>query len=171
MRRLILLRHAKAVRPGPDTDDFERGLEPRGRAEAARAAKLLADLALFPDVVLVSPAARTRDTWSIVADTLKAPKPRFEGGIYDASVKDLLDIAAPYSEAGTVLMVGHNPGFKDLARALMGEGPHDTNAAAALSRGLPTSCAPVLALDGTLEPGTARLIALIAPERDDDDAS
>ncbi len=169
MRRLILLRHAKAVRPVPGQDDFDRGLEPRGRAEAARAAQLLADLELKPDCVLVSPALRTRETWDVVAKTLPAPEPELDKTIYEASVKDLLASASKHADADTVLMVGHNPGFKDFARALMSEGPHDTNAMNALMRGLPTSCATVLAIDGALAPRKARLISFVAPERDDDE--
>lgn len=169
MRRLILLRHAKAVRPTPGQKDFDRGLEPRGRAEAARSAQLIADLGLLPDVVLVSPAERTRETWSVMAETLAGTAPEFDETIYDASPQDLLKSISGKANADTLLLVGHNPGLKDVARTLMGEGPHDSNATAALARGLPTSCATVLAIDGAPKPRTARLIAFIAPERDEDD--
>jgi phosphohistidine phosphatase len=169
MRRLVLLRHAKAVRPGPAMADFDRGLEPRGRVEAARAARLLADLGLAPDMALISPSQRTRQTWSIVSETLPARAVEFVDTIYDADVRTLLDHAAAHAVAETVLMVGHNPGLKDLARTLMGDGPHDAHAAEALARGLPTSCAAVLGLDGAPTPRAARLIALVVPERDGDD--
>jgi phosphohistidine phosphatase len=168
MRRLVLLRHAKAVRPEPGMADFDRGLEPRGRVEAARAAQLLADLGLQPDVALVSPARRTRETWSVVSEQLTAGAVEEDAAIYEATAGNLLRSAAVHSEADILLMVGHNPGLKDLARTLMGEGPHDTNAATTLSRGLPTSCAVVLAIEGAPSPRLARLIALITPERDDD---
>lgn len=170
MRRLILLRHAKAI-PHGAAPDFDRGLEPRGRVEAARVGRLLADLGLAPDVAVVSPSRRTMETWAQVEPLLSAKAVEQDETVYDASAKALLDCAARRSEAETVLIVGHNPGLKDVARLLMGEGPHNVYAVAHLARGLPTSCALVLALDGQLAAGSARLAAFVAPEREDDDAA
>jgi phosphohistidine phosphatase len=169
MRRLVLLRHAKAVRPTPGLADFDRGLEPRGRVEAARAARLMADLELAPDLALVSPAKRTRETWSAMAETLPARAEQFDGALYDAHTGTLLASIAAHAEVEALLVVAHNPGLKDVARALMGEGPHNLAAVDLLERGLPTSCALVLSLDGAPTPGAARLIAFIAPERAGDE--
>lgn len=165
MRRLVLFRHAKAVRPAPELADIDRVLEPRGRVEAARAAQLLADLGVAIDVALVSPAARTRQTWEVLADTLTAGEVVIEPRIYDADPETLIDLAAEQADADTVMIVGHNPGLKDAARLAMGGGPHDARALEALARGLPTSCALVLGLNGTPMPGAARLSAFVAPER------
>jgi phosphohistidine phosphatase len=170
MTRLVLLRHAKAV-PHGAAKDFDRALEPRGRVEAGRAARLLADLGLAPDVAVVSPARRTLETWAQVEPYLPAAAVEHDATVYEADAKALLDCAARRPEAGTVLIVGHNPGLKDLARLLMGEGPHNVYAVANLARGLPTSCALVLAFDGPVATRTARLAAFIAPEREDDDAA
>jgi phosphohistidine phosphatase len=170
MKRLVLLRHAKAV-PHGAIRDFDRGLEPRGRVEAGRSARLLADLGLAPDVAVVSPARRTQETWAQVSPILHAGAVEEDKTVYEADARALLSCAQRRAEADTVLIVGHNPGLKDAARLLMGEGPHNVYAAANLARGLPTSCALVLAFDGAVEVRSARLAAFIAPEREDDDAA
>jgi phosphohistidine phosphatase len=169
MRRLVLLRHAKAVRPEPGLADFDRGLEPRGRVEAARVAQLIADLELAPDLALVSPAKRTRDTWRVMEKTLPARAVEHDDELYDADTGTLLSRLVAHADADTLLVVAHNPGLKDVARLLMGEGPHNIAAVDKLARGLPTSCALVLTLEGAPAPGAARLAAFLAPERDDDD--
>jgi phosphohistidine phosphatase len=165
MRRLVLLRHAKAVRPGAGLDDFDRALEPRGREAAPRAARLLADLGLAPDVALISAAERTRETWDLVAQDLPAREVVIDERLYLASEDVWLDQLIAHQDADTVLAIGHNPGLKDLAFALMGEGPHDARARERLEEGLPTSCAAVLGLDGAPRRGGARLVAFVAPER------
>lgn len=169
MKRLVLLRHAKAA-PHGSAKDFDRALEPRGRVEAGRVARLLADLGLTPAVAVVSPSRRTLETWAQVEPHLPAAAVDHDESVYEADAKALLDCAARRAEADTALIVGHNPGLKDVARLLMGEGPHNVYAVAHLARGLPTSCALVLAFDGGVAPRTARLAAFIAPEREDDDA-
>ena len=66
MRRLLLLRHAKAA-PLTLEDDFERTLTESGRADALRVGQWLAGHNLVPDRCLFSGAARTRETYEIVA--------------------------------------------------------------------------------------------------------
>jgi phosphohistidine phosphatase len=168
MRRLVLLRHAKAVRPEPGLGDFDRGLEPRGRVEAARAARLLNDLHLAPDLVLLSPSLRTRETWAEMADLLPAGAVELDCELYDAACGTLLDRIAAHARADTLMIVGHNPGLREAAHALMSDGPHDARAAASLARGLPTACAVVLGIDGAPALRSARLAAFVAPERDDE---
>lgn len=169
MRRLVLMRHAKAVRPDVGLDDFDRRLEPRGREEAARTAWLLADLGVAPDVALVSPARRALDTWRLIAPVLPAPQVDIDDELYLADTPVLLARLAAHDTAETVILVAHNPGLKDVAYTLMGEGPHDVRARASLADGLPTSCAIVLGLDGGPTPGAARLAAFVAPPRESDE--
>ncbi|XTZ13535.1 SixA phosphatase family protein [Micromonospora echinospora] len=61
-RTLVLLRHGKAERPEGITDR-ERALTERGHADAAAAGAWLARHGFLPDVVVCSPARRTRQTW------------------------------------------------------------------------------------------------------------
>lgn len=64
-RTLFLLRHAKASRDDAMLDDFDRPLTERGIEDAALMGQLIADRGWWPARALVSPAMRTRQTWTL----------------------------------------------------------------------------------------------------------
>lgn len=134
----MLLRHAKAERSQAGQSDRDRRLDDRGRREAPMIGAFMARQGLYPDVAAVSPAARTRETWDLIAPALaRAPTATVEDQLYDASPDDLLQvIRATAPTAKALLIVGHNPGLQDLAVGLVGSGervPCDH-----LAEGLPT---------------------------------
>ncbi|MGF3027336.1 SixA phosphatase family protein [Methylobacterium aquaticum] len=140
MRRLILLRHAKSDWPD-GVADADRPLAPRGQDAAPKMAAYLAAQGLIPDRVLVSPARRTQETWDLVKPALGAVADETVPQIYEAPVSRLLDVVqAIPDEAATVLMIGHNPGFQDLARLLSKPG----EARRALSKKYPTAAIAVI---------------------------
>jgi phosphohistidine phosphatase len=125
MLRLLLLRHAKAAWPS-GVHDAERPLAKRGREAAVLMGRYLNDEGLGPDLVLVSPSRRTLETWELVQPALGDVEIRQDGRIYEAPVSRLLDVLQELGpEVRTVLMIGHNPGFEDLAALLTGEGDRD----------------------------------------------
>ncbi|HZH50888.1 MAG TPA: histidine phosphatase family protein [Microvirga sp.] len=125
MLRLLLLRHAKAAWP-PGVHDAERPLAKRGREAAVRMAHYLKDEELVPDLVLVSPARRTLETWELVRPVLGDVEARRDGRIYEAPVSRLLAVLREVGpEVRTLLMIGHNPGFEDLAALLIDDGEQD----------------------------------------------
>lgn len=65
-RTLIIVRHAKAESFG-NTPDLSRPLTPRGHADANAAGAWLAAHGYRPDLVICSPAKRTRQTWHGIA--------------------------------------------------------------------------------------------------------
>ncbi|SBT50067.1 SixA phosphatase family protein [Micromonospora auratinigra] len=128
-RTLVLLRHAKAEQ-SRDVTDAERPLTARGHADAAAAGAWLARHTMLPDVVLCSAARRTRQTWHGVAlgmtgsppeggPTGSSPVVRYEPAAYEARPEELLALlrAVP-ADAGTVLLVAHNPGISLLSGLL-----------------------------------------------------
>jgi phosphohistidine phosphatase len=118
-RTLILLRHAKAERPS-GLPDIDRSLTERGHADSSAAGAWLASSGLVPDMVLCSPAKRTRATWHGVSLALPAPPTvRYDKRLYAGGVRDMLDVisAAP-DEVRTVLVIGHNPTVSDLSALL-----------------------------------------------------
>jgi len=137
MRRLILLRHAKSNWP-EGVADRERPLAIRGREAAPVMGRYLADELLLPDLVLVSPARRTQETWQLVAPMLpEKPPVQIEPRIYEAEMKRLLSVVQETEpQVQTLLMIGHNPGFEELAALLTDHG--DRYAAARLSQKYPT---------------------------------
>jgi phosphohistidine phosphatase len=118
MKRLILLRHAKAERSAPSGRDFDRPLSPRGLDDAARAGRVLAAAGLIPDVVLVSAAARTVQTWEQASPALPDAKVQIRQDLYNAPSERLQAVAEAEHDAQTVLVIAHNPGVGALAYEL-----------------------------------------------------
>lgn len=165
MRRLVLLRHAKSDRPA-GIGDVDRPLNPRGERAAPLVGAYLAGEGLVPDHVVVSPSLRTRQTWAAIAEALGGPEAEVSDAVYEAETSSLLSVvrAAP-DRAGTLLLIGHNPGLQDLAMRLVGDGT------AALRRRLsaefPTAALAVIDFEGArwadVRPGTGRLERFVRP--------
>ncbi|MBW5484200.1 SixA phosphatase family protein [Streptomyces bambusae] len=169
MPDLVILRHAKSAWP-PGVPDRDRPLGPRGLRDAPAAGRLLAQSGPLPDLVLCSPARRTRETWELAARELPAEPPvRFEPRLYAADAEDILDTVREVpAGVGTLLLVGHNPGLQDLVLLLAGtaRGGAGGDALDRLATKFPTSAVAVLAAPGTwadLTPGGAALTAFEIP--------
>ena len=139
MRRLLLLRHAKAERLQPGGRDQDRVLAARGRADAHKLGVYLARHGYIPDQALVSTSARTRETWAQLVTTFDKPPPvSFEDRIYEASPQAILQVIQETGrETGTLLVIGHNPGMQELAAMLVASG--DIDARERLGENFPTS--------------------------------
>jgi len=167
MKRLLLLRHAKSACPD-GVEDQDRPLSERGRRDAPRMAAHIAAAGLRPDFALVSPARRTQETWALVAPALGGGCPsRTVPSIYEAEPEAILKAVqdAP-EESGTLLVIGHNPGFEDLAALLA---PHaDHEAFARMKTKYPTAGLAVIAIDNQrwtdVAPGSGRLEAFVTPK-------
>jgi len=123
MKKLLLLRHAKSSWDDTGLADFERPLNDRGRRAAPLVGRFMRERELRPDLVLCSPAERTRQTVALVLEAagLSAPV-RFDERIYDATVGRLVEVVSQAGEgAGEILLVGHNPGMEELLELLTGE--------------------------------------------------
>jgi len=118
-RTLVLLRHAKAANP-EGVADTDRPLTPRGHADAAAAGAWLSQRGYGPDLVVCSPARRTRETWHGIALALATgPDVRYEEDAYVASARDLLDLVADADDAvETLLVIGHNPAVSQVSALL-----------------------------------------------------
>jgi phosphohistidine phosphatase len=129
-RTLVLLRHAKADRPSgvPDSD---RPLTERGHADAAAAGAWILANGLVPDLILCSPSRRTRQTWHSVAIALGgagSPIIRYEHDLYDGGPQDAVAvIESAEKDAGTILLIGHNPAISQLSMMLDPEGQTDSD--------------------------------------------
>src|SRR5262245_34466110 len=143
MRRLLLLRHAKTETDAPSGRDQDRRLDDRGHKDAARMGEWIAGQP-SPDMVLVSPAARARQTWEIAWEAMKgrvaAPQVEFVADLYGADPAELLEIirtATIPDNPRRLMLVGHNPGMHELALMLTGGG--DAASSKALAGNLPTA--------------------------------
>ena len=166
MRRLMLLRHAKSAWPA-NTADRDRPLATRGREAAPLMGRYLAEELLLPDLVLISPAKRTAETWELVKPMLpEKPATQFEARIYEASRERLLAVVQEVEPSvRTLLMIGHNPGFEELASKLASHG--DRYAAARMAQKYPTAGLAVLDFDiedwRDLAPRSGRLDRFVTP--------
>ncbi|HSZ50976.1 MAG TPA: histidine phosphatase family protein [Caulobacteraceae bacterium] len=164
MRRLILFRHAKAAHRTRGGSDLERPLEAVGRRDAEISGRWMAATGFAPDLVLVSPSARTRETWDEVKSHFPRAKVEVLEGLYEATPEDIeIAMAGPTREAQDVLVIGHNPGMQELAMNLLSEGGASGEDVEKVASGFPTSTVAVIEMrDG----GGARLEALFNPRRD-----
>lgn len=119
-KRIIMVRHASAVRRGGGDEDFDRSLRGRGRREAAAVATWYARFLEAPDRMLSSPADRALETARIFADILSTGPVATDRRIYDAhGPDDLLEVLRGLEEpAGSVMVFGHDPVFTDFAAAM-----------------------------------------------------
>lgn len=154
MPTLIVLRHAKAV-AGFGTPDIDRTLNDRGRRDAAAAGEWLRANGLVPDRVLCSTAARTRETLGLLAlDAAVSHEP----AIYDNDPERLLALVNEVpDDAGTLLLVGHNPSVHQLVHDLTGQAPDS----------FPTCALAVIELPGAwpgVRPGLGTLRTVRTPK-------
>jgi len=120
MADLVIMRHAKSAWPD-GIADIERPLDERGRRDAPSAGRWLREHTAL-DLVVSSPALRTRQTWQLVAAELETvPEVRFDERLYATSAATYAAVVRELpADAGTVLLLGHNPDVEDLVGLLSG---------------------------------------------------
>jgi phosphohistidine phosphatase len=133
MRRLLLFRHAEAVHTSK-TSDRERPLTPAGRDRAAKVGAFLAETRQRIDLVLISDAARTRETWDLAqAKFGEAPETRIDKKLYHAERRDIMALARGLPNAvESAMIVGHNPAIAEFAVHFAAAGERDALARLAL---------------------------------------
>jgi phosphohistidine phosphatase len=140
MKTLLILRHAK-TQPDAPNGDHARELTERGLRNAAAMAAYILALIGTPEAIITSDATRALQTAEIVASTVGFSTPlTVEPRIYAADLNTLLALVRSIlDEVDTAVIVGHNPGFEELAEALAGD--HDDGVR------LPTAGLAVLEFD------------------------
>ncbi len=133
MKTLFLLRHAKSSWKDQALADFERPLNDRGRKAAELVGNFIAKQNVTIDLVISSPAVRTRQTIELVLKAAKrSPELRFDQRVYEASPARLVEITSQIEDdRKSVLLVGHNPGMEELLALLVGVEQHMSTASLA----------------------------------------
>ena len=155
MKTLMLLRHAKSSWDNASLDDFDRPLNERGRKASATIGKYLADSNEAIDLIISSPAVRTRETIERSNLGSFAAETRFDQRIYEASSARLMEVVSQIDEdRKAVLLVGHNPGLEELISLLAG-----------IEARMPTAALATISLDvkrwDRVAPGKGTLHSLI----------
>jgi phosphohistidine phosphatase len=121
MRRLLLLRHAKAGRPFGLADP-DRPINARGAASARLIGGYLARHGLLPGRVLCSPARRTRDTFAEMASQWPTvPEVDYDERLYLTPPGTIM-AAIREQDAASVMLIGHNPDLHAAAELLIASG-------------------------------------------------
>jgi len=125
MKKLILVRHARAERHGEDGRDESRALHPKGHTAVDKVGAYLQDEGHKPQLVIHSAAKRTTQTaWGLCE--CFDPSPMSEGldALYLAAAHETFDVIERTEDTvETLMIVGHNPGIADLTMQLLAGQP------------------------------------------------
>ena len=148
MQRLILMRHAEAERAAGSGGDRDRPLSPRGRSDAAAMGRALAARGMRPDLALVSPAARTRQTWDLLHDAFGDVQIREDEALFNGGADVLRRfVEGAEDEAGCLIVVAHNPGVHLLAVEYLIESAASPSVLDRMSGGFPPGSAAIFTVD------------------------
>jgi phosphohistidine phosphatase len=165
MKHLFLLRHAKSSWDDPTLADHDRPLAPRGRRAAKVMAEHLERKRIAPELVLCSPARRTRETLARIERGLGGKTDvRIDSELYAVSAAALLEVLHEVpDEVESVMLIGHNPGIQDLALSLARAGSEVSR----VRSKFPTAALATLQFNGgwhELAPGRAELVSFVKPK-------
>ncbi len=124
MKRLILIRHAKSSRDNPEQDDFERPLNSRGLNDAPMMAERFLAKGILPDLIISSPALRSKATAEFFAEVLGIEKKKIhtDKHFYERGAKYISKTIREMNNSVTSLMIfAHNPDVTSLASYYTGE--------------------------------------------------
>jgi len=161
---LYLVRHGIAYNADAKRwpDDRDRPLTPDGEKRFRRAARGLAELVASVDVVLSSPFSRAWRTAELLASDAKWPTPvacdALEAGGSPAGVLLAVQRQTNATEVAAVALVGHEPSMHELVSYLL---TGDTSRAHVEFR---KGGVARLEVGVGLQPGSARLVWLLAPK-------
>ena len=128
LKRLTLLRHAKAQQDSGGLADRERALTERGEQDAPLMGRRLRETGARPSLIITSPAVRALQTARLLAREIGYPLEflQREADLYLAPPDDILAVISRQDDAFKDLLVcGHNPGLTQLAGLLTGRALED----------------------------------------------
>ena len=170
MKRLFLLRHAKATPAESGTEDFDRTLLLSGMQDGAALARYLRKGEHHPDLILCSASARTTQTAELVLHELES-EIAYRDNLYLAdAAKIIAAIRAAPATVSALMMVGHNPGMEDCAATLAREPVRRKERARheALEEKFPTCALAILDFDigrwRDVAPSSGKLVDFVRPK-------
>lgn len=122
MKKLYIVRHAQKEVEKAGQDDYDRPLSNKGLEDAQKMADKLFDKGYRPDLIVSSPAVRTRQTSEIFAKTLRYTKTiMYNEVLYMAYLNELQEtLTYTFDTVESMILVGHNPSLTALALTLVG---------------------------------------------------
>jgi phosphohistidine phosphatase len=170
MKRLFLLRHAKAQPAGGGCEDFDRTLMLSGMQDGSAMARYLRKSDYQVELILCSPSARTTQTAELVLQELDG-EVDYRDNLYLAEAAKIVAVVrgAP-AQVTHLMVVGHNPGLEATATLLAREPVRRKERARheALEEKFPTCALAILDFDvgrwRDIMPGAGKLKDFVRPK-------
>ncbi len=120
MKTLYVMRHPQKEIAKPNQDDFDIKLSNEGIEEAKKIAQNLQSIEIKPDLIVASPANRTRETAEIVSEILEYDKNiMYNEVLFQAYVNELFEtLTYTFDTVNELLLIGHNPSLTALTITL-----------------------------------------------------
>ena len=121
-REVILIRHTKSSWADLGMRDFDRPLKKDRTDDAKNMAEYLKELNLKPELILCSPAVRTKQTAEFFCAKLKYNFSDiiFDMRLYESSAEDYMQvIREANAKIKTLVVIGHNPSITDFTNQFL----------------------------------------------------
>ncbi len=117
MKTLYIMRHPEKSVSYMKEDNFDLKLSEHGIEQAHAMGEKLKELAVQPDLIVASPAKRTRVTAEIISEYLDYHKTiMFNEVLYQAFLNELIEtISYTFDTVSELFLIGHNPSLAALA--------------------------------------------------------
>lgn len=128
MKTIYFVRHAHSSWDNSFYSDFERPLNERGKVDAPLMGKHLKKMNVNPSVIFSSPANRAISTALILSEELGYAHDDIiiDHNLYGATEQYLLQLIKGLpDEAGSVMIIGHNPAITEATNLLANENIFD----------------------------------------------
>lgn len=120
MKKLYIIRHAKATKDGYSYSDHDRPLESRGRKDAEKTAAYCLENLDKPNLLISSGAVRTVETLQYFKNNYPEAGCIISNDLYLANSDTLRNaIEKADNKADVIYLVGHNPGMWELVNSLV----------------------------------------------------
>lgn len=116
------MRHPQKSTTNVKEDNFDLKLSEHGIEQAHEMGERLHQMNIQPDLIVASPANRTRTTAEIMAQELKYTKTiMYNEVLYQAFLNELIEtISYTFDTVNELLLIGHNPSLTALVLTLAG---------------------------------------------------
>ncbi|MFN8322958.1 MAG: histidine phosphatase family protein [Chitinophagales bacterium] len=121
-RELVLIRHTKSSWANFNMRDFDRPLKKDRINDALDMGQHLKEQGLKPDLIICSPAVRTRQTAELFCDKLGYSFDQIvlDMRLYESSAAEYRQVISEVDLAiKTLVVIGHNPSITDFFNQLM----------------------------------------------------
>ncbi len=166
---VCLMRHAKSDWDNAALSDHDRPLNQRGRRDAPRMAKWLANRGCLPEVIIGSTAVRVRETIDCLLSVWDhEPLVLCSPSLYLSTPATICEhiISESVNADGTrpacVLVIAHNPGMEHLVSQWSGTAIHLSTAAIAIFK------CHYIGPEDVFSPRVRHLVELMRPKQLDD---